>query len=138
VTSWGPNPRGRAMGIFLSGGPGSQARSSPGRLPAGGRLFHALRRGHSANSLMSARFDTLFQWLQMPQDAKKIADLAGHRNLLVHEALWNQQQPGTGWLGGPMQADHLSRINDRLLFALAGYRGPYLSTPWWVLGQAPM
>src|SRR5258707_3075184 len=82
----------------------------------------------------AARFNTLFQWLQMPQDAQRVADLAACRNLLVHEALWNQQQPGSGWLGGPMQADHLSRINDRLLFALGGYRCPYLSVPWWDVG----
>jgi hypothetical protein len=44
----------------------------------------------------AARFDTLFQWLQIPQDAQRVADLAAHRNLLVHETLWNQQQPGTG------------------------------------------
>jgi hypothetical protein len=84
----------------------------------------------------ASRFSALFQWLDMPQDAKRIVDLTTYRNLLVHEALWNRRQPGTGWREGPIQARYLMRINDRLLLALAGYRGPYLSTPWWAMGVA--
>jgi hypothetical protein len=86
----------------------------------------------------SDRFDTLFQWLNLPQNSDVTAALAASRNQLFHETLWNRQQPGIGSREGYIQADHLSRINDRLLFALANYRGPYLSTPWWGIGQAPM
>jgi len=86
----------------------------------------------------AARFTTLFQWLHMPTNEVVTRELVRFRNDLFHEALWDRRQPGAGSLAGPVQADHLSRINDRLLFALAGYRGTYLSTPWWVIGQASL
>jgi hypothetical protein len=68
-------------------------------------------------------------------DAEEIVTF---RNDLFHEALWAGGQPGTGSRIGPKYADHLSRINDRLLFALAGYSGPYLGSAWWDIGQAQM
>jgi hypothetical protein len=86
----------------------------------------------------AARLDVMLQWLQMPPNNQVMSDLVRFRNDLFHEALWDRRQPGGGSMTGPAQADHLSRINDRLLFGLAGYRGPYLTVPWWVIGQAPM
>ena len=85
-----------------------------------------------------ARFTTLFQRFNMPMNDPVTKGLVRLRNHLFHEALWDRRQPGAGWLAGPVQADHLSRINDRVLFALAGYRGQYQSTPWWVIGQASL
>ena len=83
------------------------------------------------------RLPRMLQAFGMPlhADAEKIV---GFRNDLFHETLWDEGQPGTGSRTGPKYADHLSRINDRLLFALAGYSGPYLSSAWWDIGQAPM
>jgi hypothetical protein len=92
----------------------------------------------SAAPSHAARFNTLFQWLHMPTNDPATKELVRFRNDLFHEALWDRRQPGAGSRAGYVQADHLSRINDRLLFALAGYRGQYLSTPWWVIGQASL
>jgi len=84
-----------------------------------------------------ARLAGMLQAFGMPlhADAAKIVDF---RNDLFHESLWDGGQPGAGSRTGPKYADYLSRINDRLLFALAGYSGPYLSSEWWGIGPAPI
>jgi len=71
-------------------------------------------------------------------DAGRIAEIVSLRNDLFHEVLWDRTSPGTGSRAGFAHADNLWRINDRLLFAVAGYRGPYLSFPWWNIGRPLM
>ncbi len=82
------------------------------------------------------RLDAMFSWVGMPTDAAVVGKIVDLRNALFHEALWDSGQPGVGSRTGFKHADDLWRINDRLLFALAGYDGPYLSSAWWNIGQA--
>ncbi len=82
------------------------------------------------------RLHAMLSHFQMPEDPAIVSRLVKLRNDLFHEALWDGSQPGTGSREGFSQADNLWRINDRLLFALAGYDGPYLSSAWWNIGQA--
>jgi hypothetical protein len=83
------------------------------------------------------RLAGMLQAFGMPIHADA-AKIVAFRNDLFHEALWDGGQPGTGSRIGPKYADHLSRINDRFLFALTGYRGPYLTADWSSIGPAPM
>jgi hypothetical protein len=83
-----------------------------------------------------ARLSSLLRWSSMPNHPSHIVDIARLRRELFHEGLWDDSQPGTASRNGIVQADNLARINDRLLFSLAGYRGPYVSAPWWSVGKA--
>jgi hypothetical protein len=84
------------------------------------------------------RLNALLAVFGMPSDRPLVDDILRLRNGLFHESLWHGGQPGTATRTGIALAHSLRRINDRLLLALAGYRGPYLSIPWWTIGQAPI
>lgn len=82
--------------------------------------------------------EAMLRHFEMPTDPVIVKKLVDLRNDLFHEALWDRGQPGTASREGFALADSLWRINDRFLFALTGYRGPYLTIPWWDIGQALM
>ena len=78
----------------------------------------------------------MFSWARMPTDETVMTKMVDLRNDLFHEALWDAGQPGLASRVGVAHADHLWRINDRLLFVLAGYTGDYVKIPWWHIGTA--
>jgi hypothetical protein len=82
------------------------------------------------------RLDAMLQHFAMPSHASHVQKIIALRNDLFHETLWDDGQPGSGTRAGVEQTDNLFRINDRLLCAIAGYGGPYLTAPWWSIGVA--
>lgn len=83
------------------------------------------------------RFDVLFKAFGMRRKVRTTRKIVSLRNLLIHEALWSRRQPGRAARSAFALVDQLSRINDRLLWALTGHRGSYVSTTKWSdVGQA--
>jgi hypothetical protein len=82
------------------------------------------------------RINAMLGYFGMPSDSVTVEQIVRLRNDLFHETLWDRGQPATGSHEGPLLANAVHRVNDRLLWALAGYRGTYLAVPWWGIGQA--
>ena len=58
------------------------------------------------------------------------------RNDLFHEALWDKGQPcSTSDAKAFMAADHLRRLNQRLVPAVLGFPTEYIRTAWWSLSR---
>lgn len=72
----------------------------------------------------------------IPTDQTRFAEIARLRNTLFHETLWDDGQPGTsGSSGAWYEAANLRRLNQRVIAALLGYSGNYISSNWWSLGM---
>jgi hypothetical protein len=82
------------------------------------------------------RINAMLGEFGIPSDSNAVEEIVRLRNDLFHETLWDRGQPATGSRQGPLLANAVHRINDRLLWALAGYKGAYLAVPWWSIGQA--
>ncbi len=79
------------------------------------------------------RFRLVFEKFNIPTNTNLVDQIYKLRNGLFHQALWNGGQPCTSSDAFHAQY-HLSRINNRVIPALLGYRNNYVSTPWWSLG----
>lgn len=78
------------------------------------------------------RIEIIVDYFDMKLNLQWIARIVSLRNELFHEALWESGQPGnSGSTYSYSAAFHLSKLNNRIIFALLGHRGGYVQSPWW-------
>lgn len=78
------------------------------------------------------RIEKMLSYCDMKFDKDRVGRIVELRNNLIHESLWNNEQPGEGC--GHQQELDIFRINCRLILAMFGYRGEYVESPWWFGG----
>jgi hypothetical protein len=79
------------------------------------------------------RFKVVFEQFGLKFDDEKINEIYTLRNELFHQALWDGGQPCTHSNAFYYQY-HISRINNRAIPALLGYKNEYIGSPWWTMG----
>lgn len=81
------------------------------------------------------RIKAMIEHFGMKLDQEWIDRIVGLRNKLFHETLWEGGQPGlSGSTHSYSAAFHLSKLNNRLIFAILGHRGEYIQSSWWSRG----
>lgn len=81
--------------------------------------------------LHSQRINELCEKFGLAKDEQLAAQIVNRRNDLFHEALWDGQQPGySEEQEGYSDLQCLRGLNQRLIPALLGWKGKYISTPW--------
>ncbi len=78
------------------------------------------------------RIKTVLEYFNMKLDMEWINRIVCLRNDLFHETLWEGGQPGnSGSTYSYSAGSHLSKLNNRLIFAILDHRGEYIHSPWW-------
>lgn len=78
------------------------------------------------------RIKAIIDFFDIKFNTEWIDRIVGLRNEIIHEALWEGAQPGNSGSTYSYSAGfHLSKLNNRIIFALLGHRGQYIQSPWW-------
>jgi len=81
------------------------------------------------------RMNIILEYFDMKINLEWINRIVDLRTELFHEALWEGGQPGnSGSTYSYSAAFHLSKLNNRIIFAILGHRGEYIRSPWWHRG----
>ena len=81
------------------------------------------------------RIKAVLEYFNMKLNLDWIDQIVNLRNELFHETLWVGGQPGnSGTTYSYSAAFHLSKLNNRVIFAILGYQGEYIRSSWWSRG----
>src|SRR5437867_5336735 len=95
-----------------------------GQLHSSGRVKH------------DRRIPAMCERYAIPCKDDLVATVRRLRNDLLHEALWDGGMPGDAGSSEAIYAAlWLNRLTRRLLFAVLGLTGGYVTSAWWHLGQ---
>lgn len=86
----------------------------------------------------SKRIESICNEFKIPYEQELVKDIIKLRNAMFHEALWDCSNPCLSSKFSKynqLYADHLRRLNKRIIPYLLGYRTPYINTGWWFLGK---
>lgn len=81
------------------------------------------------------RFVMLCDEYSIRYELDQIDSISERRNELFHEALWDGGTPGLKFSDSFQLAGWLSRLNSRLIVAIAGYQNEYSKSAWWYMGS---
>jgi hypothetical protein len=72
----------------------------------------------------------------MPIKIDLIETIVRLRKDLIHEALWDEGMPGEARSSESLYSSiWLNKLSRRLVFAIFGFEGKYISSSWWTLGS---
>ena len=78
------------------------------------------------------KINKILEFLDIKLNSEWIGSIVSLRNELFHETLWEGGQPGnSGSTKSYSAAFHLSKLNNRIVFAILGHCGEYIKSPWW-------
>ena len=99
------------------------------------RTAETLKLVNSSVGGHAKRINVLCKEFGVHEDANRVRAIVELRKGLMHEALWDEVQPGTARSAVTLEVPwNLRRLNLRLFLAILGVRADFTATPWWCGG----